>query len=132
MFKVPASPDVKFKLFMPAQDFNSNETDTAAKFEKFCMDYCGTNEDCFKVNYKIKEHFKRHRTKEQKETMITINVQYGLEEIHQHNPKLDWIECACYIGSALSLWFGASLITISDSKWLKKVKNALHPKMPFA
>lgn len=56
---------------------------------------------------------------------ILIDVQRSLEESYKYNPKLDVVEMVCYIGSAVSLWFGISLLTFSNERWIHRVKRPL-------
>ncbi|KAI1307707.1 hypothetical protein HDE_00642 [Halotydeus destructor] len=120
--RVPALPDTPLAHFAAGDDVTSAEDQETVTIERKCNDQCGSSEECAKVSIHAKEHFRQHRKSKLRPSRLTFYIQQGLEETHKHNPKLDWIECVCYIGSAISLWFGASLVTLADTRWLRKIK----------
>lgn len=126
MVPAPADTNMSFATVDVDDDIGNyhGRNGSYDNYEKICGNECGDREDCVKITYNLKEDFKRIRSTKV-DTKITIEVLKGLEETFIHNPKLDSIECVCYIGSAVSLWFGMSLITFADSRWLKKMKAAL-------
>jgi hypothetical protein len=79
--------------------------------EQKCEKYCGLENDCLK-EYFVPEY--RRRPIENQLFLIYIDASlYPILTI-KHSPKIQIDEFLCFITSIISLWFGFSVIMLSD------------------
>ena len=76
-----------------------------------CKQKCGTNSECFAEYYDYEViHFDYYWPKFQ----FFVYSPKTPDLIYRHSPKMEFEEFVCFVGSLVGLWFGFSMIMISD------------------
>jgi hypothetical protein len=110
--------DRRSDLVMNESSYNSMEFELSDK----CRELCGESKDCFAENYELSEI---RSYGENGLFTIVIPLPTIPTLIFTHWPKIRFEEFLCFIGSIFSLWFGFSIVMLSDVCLLvvKQVKN---------
>ncbi|KAI1287407.1 hypothetical protein HDE_10105 [Halotydeus destructor] len=94
--------------------------------EKRCTEVCEPKEDCLRTMYKVQDDIKIPKRRiETSRDRIQISVLRGLETTIALKPKLDEIELFSYIASAISMWFGFSVLTLTPHKFFRYFSKVL-------
>ena len=76
-----------------------------------CKESCGTQSECHSEYFRFdQEHFEYHT----KFFEIRLSIPLVPDLVYRHSPKMKFVEFCCFIASIISLWFGFSLIMVSD------------------
>jgi hypothetical protein len=112
-------------MFNPIEIFKKNESLDLALGKK-CRNSCGLNTDCYKEYFTFKAN--------------EVIIEYGMNSsiliyppylpslIVTHSPKIQVEEFICFIASTVGLWFGFSVMMLSNvcslvSKMFIKIVN---------
>jgi hypothetical protein len=106
------------ELFMNESGYDSVDYELSDK----CREFCGDSNDCFGEIFELSE-IRAFGTKDNFEITITPPTIPSLTFTHW--PKIRFEEFLCFIASIFSLWFGFSLVMLSNVYLLvvKRVKN---------
>ncbi len=110
--------DRKSDLFMNNSGYDSMEFELSIK----CRELCGESNDCFAENYELSEI----RSDGKNGIFIIVISLPTIPTLEfTHWPKIYFEEFLCLIGRIFTLWFGFSLVMLSDVCLLvvKQVKN---------
>jgi hypothetical protein len=80
--------------------------------EKECIKFCGLNDDCFKQYFTF---YSDEEVYDVGDNFVILVYPPDLPTlIFTHLPKMQTEEFICFIASIFSLWFGFSIIMLSD------------------
>jgi len=95
-------------------------------FSKCPTDDCKAP-DCKDERYVVK--LDRAERLEPKTTIIN-RIEIGKPDIiwsdYEYSPKLELVEYLCYVGSAISLWFGVSVVGFFSDATVKTIRKVLN------
>jgi len=84
---------------------------------KHCKNICGHGDDCFKEYFRAiistNNQLMRHHMRRDS-SFVSILPPTLPDLTFTHSPKIHFEEFLCYLTSVISLWFGFSIITLSD------------------
>jgi hypothetical protein len=98
--------DSKSDLLM-IEDFNLT---IYSVFSERCKKLCGNNPECYKEYF----YFEADRIYLGEGFEIWINIPSSADFLIKHSPEMQFEEFFCYIMSIVGLWFGFSIIMLTD------------------
>ena len=76
-----------------------------------CRDFCGSQRECYSEYYKLEV---KHYVKNYGEPYICIYAPDIPDLVYMYLPKIYFIEFVLFVASSVSLWFGFSVLMLSD------------------
>ena len=100
---------------------------------------CDPRPDCYREYYKITDfdRIKPWKSEQVMNNSLLINFPTRPATVTIHKPKIYLEEFLCYIASIFSLWFGVSIVFLSNhclkliKKTMSKVNNKIYPVKLF-
>jgi len=90
---------------------------------KGCNLVCASYQDCFKQYFHLEESKLKKKGDKKSNLKVLIDPPTLPNTLITHSPKIHVEEFLCYIASIISVWFGFSLIMLTDV-CLLIIKNA--------
>ena len=79
-----------------------------------CKDFCGTNSECYSEYYKLGLVQPGHILEQPYITFLSPNRP---DLVYRYLPKIYFVEFVLFVASSVSLWFGFSVLMLSDIIW---------------